>query len=102
MQKLRVNDEVIILTGKDKGKTGKIQNINFKTNKVLVEGINKLKKAIKPTQENPTGGIIDMEKPVHISNIALLDPKTKAATRVRIEVKDGKKIRVATKSGTAL
>ncbi len=102
MQKLRINDEVIILAGKDKGKTGKVLKINKKTNRVLVEGVNKQKKAVRPTQENPTGGIVDVEKTIHASNVALLDPKTKKATRIRIENKDGKNVRVAVKSSTVL
>lgn len=102
MQKLKVNDEVIILAGKDSGKKGNIKKINFKTNRVLVEGINVVKKAQKPTQESPNGGIVDLEHPVHISNIAVVSPKTGTATRVRIENKDGKKIRVATKCGSTL
>ncbi len=102
MQKLKVNDEVIVVAGKDKGKTGKVAKINFKKNTVLVAGVNLVKKAIKPTQENPTGGIVDVEKALHISNVALVSPKTNKATRVRIEEKDGKKVRVAVACGTEL
>src|SRR5690606_14392471 len=102
MQKLRRDDQVVILAGKDKGKSGKILSIYWKQNRVLVEGINKIKKAVKPTQENPNGGIIDVERAVHLSNVALVDPKTGKPTRVKIEKKDGKNIRVAVKSGTAL
>ena len=102
MQKLKVNDEVIVLAGKDKGKTGKVQRLNFKKMRVLVGGINMMKKTIKPTQENPNGGITDVEVPVHISNVAVVSPKTKTATRVRIEIKDGKRARVAVKCGSVL
>lgn len=102
MQKLKVNDEVVILTGKDSGKTGKINKINFKSNKVYVGGMNLVKKAMKPTQENPTGGFAEIEQGINISNIAVASPKTGKATRVRIEVKDGKKIRVAVKCGSEL
>jgi large subunit ribosomal protein L24 len=102
MQKLKVNDEVIVLAGKDNGKKGQIKKINFKTNRVLIEGVNMVKKAIKPTQENPTGGIVDIEQMIHISNVAVISPKSGKATRVRIEVKDGKKTRVAVKCGTVL
>lgn len=91
MQKLKVNDEVIVITGKDKGKTGKVANINFKKNEVLVSGVNLVKKALKPSQENPQGGFAEVERPVHISNIAVVSPKTKKSTRVRIETKEGKK-----------
>lgn len=102
MQKLRVNDEVIVLTGKDAGKKGKVKKINFKRKMALVEGVNLYKKAVKPTQENPNGGFADLEKGIHLSNIAVVSPKTGGATRVRIENKDGKKIRVATKCGSEL
>lgn len=102
MQKLKLNDEVIILAGKDSGKKGKVKNINFKKKTVIVEGVNVFKKAVKPTQENPNGGFANLEKGVHISNVAVASPKTGTPTRVRIEVKDGKKIRVATKCGSVL
>ena len=99
MQKLKVNDTVQVLAGKDKGKKGKIKTINFKTNRVVVEGVNMVKKALKPNQANPQGGIVDMEKAVHISNVALLDPKSGKPTRVKVKKKKGKNIgRVASKS----
>ncbi len=102
MQKLKLNDEVIILAGKDKGKTGKVKKINSKKQVVMVDGVNVVKKALRPTQENPTGGIVDIESPVHISNVALVSPKTKKATRVKIETRDGKQVRVAVKCGSVL
>lgn len=102
MQKLKVNDEVIVLAGKDKGKTGTVEKINFKKKRVHVKGVNVMKKAVKPTQENPAGGIVDVEIPVHISNVAVKSPKTGKATRVAIEVKDGKKVRVAKACGSVL
>jgi len=102
MQKLKVNDEVVILAGKDKGKKGKIVKINDKTNRILVEGVNVFKKTIKPTQENPNGGFADIEKPVDRSNVAVVSPKTGTATRIKIEDKDGKKVRVAVKCGSVL
>ena len=102
MQKLKINDEVIILAGKDKNKTGIVLKINQKKNIVIVKGINMVKKTVKPTQENPTGGILDKEQAIHISNVSLISPKTKKATRVRIETKDGKRVRVATKCGSLL
>lgn len=102
MQKLRVNDEVIVLAGKDKGKKGKVQKINLKSNRVTVEGVNIVKKAMKPTQENPSGGFADVVKPLHISNVAVVSPKTGKATRVRIETKGDKKVRVAVSCGTEL
>ncbi len=98
MQKLKLNDTVVVLAGKDKGKQGKIKDINWKTNRVLVEGVNLVKKAMKPTQQNPQGGIVDLEKAIHISNVAVADPKTGKPTRVKVADKNGKKVRVA-KSG---
>ena len=102
MQKLRVNDEVIVTAGKDKGKTGTVAKINLKKKTVIVSGINLVKKAIKPTQENPAGGIVDVESSVHISNVSVVSPKTKKATRVKIENKDGKNVRVAVACGSTL
>lgn len=102
MQKIRLNDEVVVLAGKDKGKQGKILSLDLKNKKVLIEGVNIVKKTMKPTQENPSGGIASVEKAIHISNVAVLSPKKKVATRVRIEERDGKKVRVAVKCGTVL
>ena len=102
MQKLKLNDEVIVLAGKNKGKTGLLTNINAKKSTVLVAGVNLVKKAIKPTQENPNGGINEIEAALHASNVALVSPKTKKATRIKIENKDGKNVRVAVACGTVL
>ncbi len=98
MQKIKVNDTVLVLAGKDKGKQGKVKTINWKTNRVQVEGVNMVKKAMRPSQQNPQGGIVDLEKSLHISNVALTDPKSGKATRVKVQEKNGKKVRVA-KSG---
>lgn len=102
MQKIKVSDEVIVIAGKDKGKKGTIKSLNFKRKTAIVDGVNMVKKSIKPTQENPNGGFSDMEKGINLSNISIVSPKTGGATRVRIEVKDGKKVRVATKCGSEL
>lgn len=102
MQKIKVSDEVIVIAGKDKGKKGTIKSLNFKKKTAMVDGVNLVKKSIKPTQENPNGGFADMEKGINLSNIAVVSPKTGGPTRVRIEVKDGKKVRVATKCGSEL
>lgn len=102
MQKLKLNDEVIILAGKDKGKSGKLVRVNSKRKVAYVEGVNVKKKALKPTQENPAGGFAEVEAGVHISNVALKSPKTGKPTRVRIEKKDNKNVRVAVKCGTVL
>ena len=102
MQKLKVNDEVIVLAGKNKDRKGKVLSINWKKRTVFVEGVNMVKKALKPTQENPNGGFADIERPLHASNVAVVSPKTGGPTRVRIETKDGKKVRIATKCGSEL
>jgi large subunit ribosomal protein L24 len=102
MQKLKVNDEVIVLAGKDKGKSGKLLKVNQKKKIAFVEGANIKKKSLKPTQENPNGGFAEVEFGIHISNIALKCPKTGKPSRVRIEKKDNKNVRVAVKSGTVL
>lgn len=102
MQKLRINDDVVVLAGKDKGRTGKVLKMNLKKKTVVVKGINIVKKTMKPTQENPNGGIFEKENSIHLSNVAVVSPKTKKATRVRIENKDGKNVRVAVTCGTVL
>ena len=97
--KLKKGDKVIVITGKDKGKTGEITKVLVKESKVLVSGINMVKRHTKPSQEN-AGGIISKEMPIHISNVAFVDPKTSKPTRLGVKVdKDGRKVRVAKKSG---
>ncbi len=102
MQKIKVNDEVVVIAGKDKGKTGKVLNVNEKTSRITVDGINTVKKALKPTQQNPDGGFATNFAPVHISNVALVSPKTKKPSRVKIETKNGKSVRVLKACGTVL
>jgi large subunit ribosomal protein L24 len=102
MQKLKEKDEVIVIAGKDKGKTGTVTKINFKKDLVFVTGVNMAKKALKPSQENPSGGFVEVERPLHISNISVVSPKTNKATRVRIETKDNKKVRIAVSCGSEL
>lgn len=95
-------DKVIVISGNDKGKTGTIQKVDPKSNRVVVENVNVRKKHKKPTQANPEGSIVEIYAPINASNIMLLDPKTKKPTRVgHAEVK-GKKVRVARKSGATL
>ena len=97
--KLKKGDKVIVTTGKDKGKTGDITTVFPKENKVIVGGVNMVKRHTKPSQES-AGGIVSKEMPIHVSNVALVDPKTGKATRVGYKVeKDGHKVRVAKKSG---
>ena len=102
MKKLKVNDEVIVTTGKNAGKTGKVLSINSKTSKVVVEGVNEVKRSIKPSQQNPEGGFATKNLPLHSSNVALICPKTKKPTRVGFESKGDKKVRVARKSGSVI
>ncbi len=96
--KIKTGDQVVILTGKDKGAKGKVLKIIKDKDRVIVEGINMIKKHVKPSTESPQGGIVEKEAPIHISNVALVDPKSGEATRVGYEIKDGKKVRVSKKS----
>lgn len=98
---LKVGDKVIVIAGKDKGKEGKI--IAKKNDRVTVEGINMVKKHIKPNGQDQTGGIVDKEASIHISNVMIKDPKTNNPTRIAHEInKDGKKVRISSKSRTKL
>ena len=101
MNKLHIkkDDTVIVLTGKDKNKTGKVLKVLVAENRAIVEGINLVSKSTKPSAKNPQGGIIKQEAPIHISNLSLIDPKSGNATRVSIQ-HDGKNVkRIAKKSG---
>ena len=97
--KIRKGDQVVILSGKDKGKTGEVVRSMPKESKVVVSGVNVHARHRKPTQLNPQGGLERREAPLHVSKVAIADPKTGAPTRVRFEERDGKKVRVAAKSG---
>ncbi|MFY4777172.1 50S ribosomal protein L24 [Metabacillus sp. RGM 3146] len=99
---VKKGDKVMVISGKDKGKQGTVLEAYPKKERVLVEGINIVKKHAKPTQENPQGGILNQEAPVHVSNVMLIDPKSGEPTRVGYKVEDGKKVRVAKKSGESL
>lgn len=97
--KIKSGDKVIVTTGKDKGKTGTVLKVLIKDNKVLVSGVNLVKKHMKPSQKSE-GGIISKEMPLHISNVAHIDPKSGKATKTGYKVlKDGTKTRIAKKSG---
>lgn len=97
---IKKNDLVQVIAGKDKkeNKQGIVLKVYPKTNKVLVEGVNLVSKHQKSNGENP-GGIMEVEAPIHISNVQLVCPTTKKPTRVRYEIKDGKKIRISVRSG---
>jgi len=101
--KIKKNDEVIVLTGKSKGQRGTVIQSFPETSKVLVSGINVATRHNKPSQINPQGGITKQEMPIHVSNVALVDPKEDKATRVGFKtLEDGKKVRVAKRSGEVL
>ena len=99
--KIKKGDQVIVITGRDKGTTGEVIKSMPKENKVIVQGINLVKRHTKPTQES-AGGIISKEAPIHVSNVALIDPKDGKATRVGFKVEDGKKVRVSKRSGEVI
>ena len=100
--KIKKGDSVIVLSGKDRGRTGTVAQVMPKDSKVVVEGVNVVARHRKPSQANPQGGIDRFAAPMHISKVALADPKDGKPTRVRFETKDGKKVRVAVKSGETI
>ena len=105
MGKLHVKkgDTVIVISGKDKGKKGKIVAAFPKKDRVVVEGVNQVKRHMKPTQSNPQGGIITKEAAIHVSNVMLVDPESGKPTRTKMVVQeDGTKVRTAVKSGKAI
>jgi large subunit ribosomal protein L24 len=97
--KIKKGDKVVVLSGKDKGKHGEVVKSMPRDGKVVVSGVNIAARHRKPTQASPQGGIERREAPMHISKVALEDPKTGKPTRVRFEERDGKKVRVAVRSG---
>lgn len=99
MNRIKKGDNVIVIAGGNKGKQGKVLTVIPEKDRVIVEGVALVSKHTKPNAKNPQGGIIKQEAAIHVSNVALLDPKSGKATRVGFEVKDGKKVRVAKKSG---
>jgi len=100
--KIKKGDEVVVLAGKDKGRKGTVQQVMPKDGKVIVEGVNVATRHRKPSQTNPQGGIDRFPAPMDISKVAVADPKDGSPTRVRFEEKDGKKVRVAVKSGETI
>ena len=100
---VKKDDTVMVITGKDKGKKGRVIVAYPRENRVLVEGVNMVKKHAKPSQQNPQGGIIEKEAPIHVSNVMLIDPKSGEPTRIGYKILDnGKKVRVAKKSGQVI
>lgn len=97
--RIKKGDKVKVITGAYKGTIGEVTKVFPKEDKVIVEGVNMVKKHLRPTQQNPDGGIVEKEAKIHVSNVMLYDEKAKQASRVKYEMKDGKKVRVYKKSG---
>ncbi|MFO7769667.1 MAG: 50S ribosomal protein L24 [bacterium] len=101
---IKKGDQVLVIAGNEKGKTGKVLKVFPKQNRAIIEGINFRKKALRPTQENPQGGIVEREMPIHASNVMVIDPTTGEGVRTRtkeVQGQDGKtrRVRVSVKSG---
>ncbi|MBN2980490.1 50S ribosomal protein L24 [Cohnella algarum] len=97
---VKKDDNVIVITGKDKGKKGRVIAAYPRENRVLVEGVNMVKKHTRPSTNNPQGGIIEQEAPIHVSNVMHVDPKSGKPTRIGHKVlENGKKVRIAKRSG---
>jgi large subunit ribosomal protein L24 len=103
--KIRRDDQVIVISGKDKGKTGKVLRVDRKADKVFVEGLNMIKRHQRPNPANPNAqvGVIEREAPIHVSNVAIVDPKDNKPTRVGVRRDDnGRRMRVTKRSGSEL
>ena len=99
--KIKKGDTVVVLTGRSKGVKGEVLKIQKEENRAIVAGVNMVKRHTRPTQ-TAEGGIIEKEAPIHLSNIAHIDPKDDKPTRVSFKEIDGRKVRVATRSGESL
>jgi len=100
--KIKSGDTVTVIAGDHKGSEGKVLRVDREKNKAIVEGVNMVSKHTKPSAKSPQGGIVKKEAPIHISNIALIDPKSKSATKVGIKVEGDKKVRFSKKSNQVL
>jgi large subunit ribosomal protein L24 len=100
--KIKTGDIVRVIAGDHKGSEGKVVSVDREKNKAIVEGVNMVSKHTKPSAKSPQGGIVKKEAPIHISNISLIDPKSKQATRVGSKVEGDKKVRVSKKSNQVL
>lgn len=99
MLRIKKNDQVMVIAGKDKGKTGKVLQVLLEQQRAVVEHINLVKKAQRKTQQNQQGGFVNIEAPIHMSNIMLVDKKTNKPTRFGVSIlKDGSRVRVSKKS----
>ena len=99
---VKTGDKVKVIAGKDKGKEGVVVKTIAAKDRVVVEGVNIVKKHQKPNNQYPQGGIVELEAPIHVSTVQLLDPSTNEPTKIGYKVEDGKKVRFAKKSGTTL
>jgi len=103
VSRLQKGDQVIVIAGKDKGKKGKVMRLFNETGRVVVEGINLVKRHMKPNPRMQQGGILEREQPLAVSNVMLVDPSTGKGTRIKVKTDDkGTKVRVAVKSGTEI
>lgn len=100
--KIKSGDIVTVIAGDHKGSEGKVVSVDREKNKAIVEGVNMVSKHTKPSAKNPQGGIVKKEAPIHVSNLALIDPKSKKATKVGIKVEGDKKVRFSKKSNQVL
>ncbi len=100
--KIKSGDTVVVISGEHKGSEGKVLKVFIEKNKAIVEGVNLVSKHEKPSANNPQGGIIKKEAPIHISNLSLIDPQSGKPTRVGYKMEDGKKVRFAKKSNQVI
>ncbi len=100
--KIKTGDNVVVLAGDHKGSEGKVMRVITEKNKAIVEGVNLVSKHEKPNTKNPQGGIVKKEAPIHISNLSLIDPKSKKATRVGYKMEGDKKVRFSKKSNEVI
>ena len=103
MPQIKKNDDVVVITGKHKGTRGKVLKVLPKSERIIVQGVQVVTKHVKPDRDNPQGGIVRREAPIHISNVMVVDPKDGKPTRVRIKtLESGQRVRVAVRSGEQL
>jgi len=100
--KIKSGDNVVVTAGDHKGSEGRVMLVLRDKNKAIVEGVNMVSKHEKPSANNPQGGIVEKEAPIHISNLSLIDPKSGEATRVGYKIEDGKKLRFSKKSNQVI
>ncbi len=102
--KIKKNDQVLVIAGRDKGKRGRVIEVQTRTGRVVVEGVSIIKKAVKPNrQRGIAGGIVEREAAIHISNVLVLDPTTRKPTRIGYQIlEDGRKVRIARKTGAVI